>query len=416
MVYSCTGAWCGQSGYAPGSTQHWSNTWEELGSCSGSLSPTVAPSFDVLEDKGPCPDEWMAPTDNNDKYKPGDTISANGLVFECKPWPESGHCSQAGYVPMNEDASTPDAWKDAWIVSGYCDGTSGPTASPSYDVLEDMGACPDEWEERSGTDDNKYEEGDRITANGLVFECRMWPYSGHCGQAGYQPLNADAATADAWKDAWILKGYCDGTIGPTASPSFDVLDEFGDGCPAAYSTTDAPDYGYGDLVSIEVSDTPDRKVVYECKPWPDGDHCVNTAENMRPGAEYGNLGWALKGYCDGTIAPTDAPTQYTGSCTFIKCEVEDCDGGESAANNVSGTTACSCGVDPPPASFCTQKTCVPTNVNTWNNSVNYDKGDIVRVGADKYRCKEAGWCRQAAYEPEVGLYWREAWAEDGSCP
>jgi hypothetical protein len=58
-------------------------------------------------------------------YKPG-TAYTDGArvfqlrdlrVFECKPWPYSGWCSQDAYEP---DGPT-GYWPDAWTPIGYCE-------------------------------------------------------------------------------------------------------------------------------------------------------------------------------------------------------------------------------------------------------------------------------------------------------
>lgn len=261
-----------------------------------------------------------------------------------------------------------------------------------------------------------------IAQNGLVFQCKGWPQSGHCGQDGYQPLDGDASTADAWKDAWELKGYCSGSIGPTASPSFVDLEEFGDGCPQEWSASDAPGYEYGDVVSIEVSDSPERKVVYQCREWPEGDHCVKGDANMMPGALYGHLGWMLKGSCEGSIAPTTSPTPFGDPCQYIKCaDPVTCSGGQAVANAVAGSTACSCDANPPDGATCTQTTCTVVDIEPWSSSTTYESGDYVRIGGDQYRCKNgnaSGWCNMAAYQPtemspNVSI-WDDAWIFEGT--
>jgi len=51
--------------------------------------------------------------------------------------------------------------------------------------MTDMGGCPDGWtpaDASAGPVDLYYEGGDRVSAGGLVFECREWPLSAYCGQ------------------------------------------------------------------------------------------------------------------------------------------------------------------------------------------------------------------------------------------
>ena len=75
------------------------------------MKPTYA-----LWPNGGCPeafDESRATA-----YSPGETVEQDGVVYECKPWPDSLHCSQAGYEP-----GTSLHWTQAWLVLGSCTGT-----------------------------------------------------------------------------------------------------------------------------------------------------------------------------------------------------------------------------------------------------------------------------------------------------
>eukprot|EP00571_Detonula_confervacea_P006562 CAMPEP_0172330918 /NCGR_PEP_ID=MMETSP1058-20130122/61653_1 /TAXON_ID=83371 /ORGANISM="Detonula confervacea, Strain CCMP 353" /LENGTH=658 /DNA_ID=CAMNT_0013048155 /DNA_START=126 /DNA_END=2102 /DNA_ORIENTATION=- len=498
MVYRCnkfpTSDWCSMAGYEPGSSQYWEQAWTELGSCTGTMSPTDSPSNVVLDDVGGCPDEFAASAD----YEEGDEVSNKGLVYQCKGWPQSQHCSQAGYTP-GEEVGGVENWIHAWTVVGHCSGTIGPTSAPSHVQLTDMGGCPESWSAKSV--EELYEEGDKVESNGLVFACKAWPFSGHCSQAGYEPL-FNPATPDAWKDAWSLVGYCNGSIGPTAAPNFDVLATVGacpqewvsgdqsayapddkvsvtvsqlplrkvvykckswpssnhcgqhapnvfggdlgwsldgsctgttgptsspsfdslgfisnpSGCPPEFSTGSS-DYEAGDLVSTTVSLSPLRKVVYECRAWPNVGYCNQVGGSMDPGKTYGYLGWTLRGACEGTLAPTPAPQVYAGACTYIACTTaSSCTPGAAAANTISGSTACSCGTGVTASSSCKQQTCVNTQINTYSSSATYVVGSISRRGTQKYVCRVAGWCNNSGYAPETTQYWTQAWSKSDTCP
>ena len=103
------------------------------------------------------------------------------------------------------------------------------------------------------------------------------------------------------------------------------------------------------------------------------------------------MAWTLLGPCDGTLAPTSAPTAYSGSCTYIKMD----------------TTS----PTPNPA---------VTPVSAWSASALYNPGDQVCIGAQKFQCKQWPyyfWCRVSVYAPtlvETGL-WNEAWSLAGTC-
>ena len=83
-------------------------------------------------------------------------------------------------IPVKSDC-TPDCTSSRKQPSG----TIEPTASPVYVSMTDMGGCPDGWtpaDASAGPVDLYYEGGDRVSAGGLVFECREWPLSAYCGQ------------------------------------------------------------------------------------------------------------------------------------------------------------------------------------------------------------------------------------------
>ena len=49
-----------------------------------------------------------------------------------------------------------------------------------------------------------YSAGAQVQDGGNAYKCKPWPYSGWCGQAGYEP-----GVGAAWQDAWVLLGPCD---------------------------------------------------------------------------------------------------------------------------------------------------------------------------------------------------------------
>ncbi|MBV7296431.1 Ig-like domain-containing protein [Enterovibrio paralichthyis] len=57
-------------------------------------------------------------------------------------------------------------------------------------------------------------------------------------------------------------------------------------------------------------------------------------------------------------------------------------------------------------------------VPVYTAGTKYAAGDIVQNGNYKYQCDVAGWCSSDsawAYEPQFGLYWQDAWTEQGIC-
>src|SRR6266542_2984885 len=51
-----------------------------------------------------------------------------------------------------------------------------------------------------------YVGGDRVQNHAVAYECKPFPFSGWCGQIGYEP-----GVAAAWADAWIRVDDCGGT-------------------------------------------------------------------------------------------------------------------------------------------------------------------------------------------------------------
>ena len=415
-MYQCTDdasyLFCGQDAYNPITGQSNLKVWESLGSCDSTIVLALSdyPGYEELPDEGGCPDEY----EYGEAYVSGDRVSREGLVYECVTGSNGLHCPQAGYEPGEGTA-----FADAWTVVGTCSGTIGPTSSPSFDALELVGGCPDEWEVKA----EGYKEGDRVSAlgdgeNKLVFECGAYPQTGHCGQAGYEPGLEDIQGVPApWKGVWAIVGYCSGSIGPTSSPTFDELVVDTNGCPQEWSASNT-DYKAGELVSYVLSLNPERTLVYECKKWPYTGFC-NQGSGFEPTTQYGDMAWKIIGPCSGTLAPTDAPTPYSGTCEYVKGVVT-----QEIHSCTNGQTGCKCNSSSPPV--CTREvdvtTPTPTPVdNGWQSGKDYEDGDVIRIGLDRYKCREWPnylWCRQSAYNPETTpkATWSQAWRADGVCP
>ncbi|EJK64822.1 hypothetical protein THAOC_14403, partial [Thalassiosira oceanica] len=425
---------CGKSGYGPGTGQYWDQAWTKGTLCSGSVSPTASPSWDAAMMIDGCPGAWAM---GNSIYEPGDRVSKNGIVFECSDG--SPHCSSEGYEP-DVDAETDYYWKLVWTVVGHCTGTIAPTGSPTFDQATVIG-CPDEWVK--GT---TYEEDDlaAVTVSStplrkIAYKCKKWPFSGHC---------KDISPAEEFGGhlGWTKVGGCAGTVSPTAAPSFDALALVG-GCPDNYSTT--AEYEAGDRVAFQAAAGTAgsmalaagwRFIVYECKGWPSTSYCSQDA--YKPGSQYDDMAWTVKGHCDGTLSPTVAPTAYVNAdcpafgTTHPECTYEantdahvttipQCKYNKEV--EVTGV-ACTCGDSGCPTPSPTSTTCTKTvtriscpAVNNWSSGVSYVEGDVVRVGANMYTCKEWPYyfnCNKAAYTPTTdpdGL-WKQAWTESGTCP
>lgn len=125
--------------------------------------------------------------------------------------------------------------------------------------------------------------------------------------------------------------------------------------------------------------------------------------------------WVKEGPCEGTTPPTFAPVPFNpmDGCTYEKCETV--------------SEPCACGSPGCPTSWgqtsgCKREnqSCTTLPVEKFSSSANYVAGDIIRVGAAKFRCKAypyVGWCNEAAYQPtlEGDNGWSEVWEEAGLC-
>jgi len=421
FVFECgpepTSLHCSQIGYEPGTSigigaqivEYWRQAWTVVGVCDGTIAPTTAPSFDVLTNVGGCPDVWSVQT-----YEEGDRVSSMDLVYECAADPLSRHCGQAGYEP-NTNPSTPDAWKSAWTLVGYCSGSIGPTSSPSFDPANSVGGCPEEWERGSNV---SYDEGDMVNVvvstmplRQIAYRCKAWPLSGHCGQ--FSPIENGGDLG------WTFAGSCDGSIGPTASPSFDALTVDASGCPEEFSASKT-DYEAGDLVSFSVSESPSRDLVYQCREYPNVRYC-NQGATFAPNSQFGTMAWTLIGACSGTLAPTGSPVQYMGMCQFDKCVIVE----TVQPNCVPGSDGCSCLAGFPAGADCVKtietENCTPQNVNPWSSSVQYVEDDVVRLGAKQFKCRQWPnfiWCSLEAYMPTMDEddFWPQAWTAIQDCP
>jgi len=238
-----------------------------------------------------------------------------------------------------------------------------------------------------------------------------------------------------------MNGGCTGTISPTSAPSFGAMALVAGGCPQDYDENNLAGIEAGDQVSLVVSAAPtERRVVYECKSGAISAYCTQKA--FVPGGQYSAMAWDLKGYCEGTISPTAAPTTYTNTpgAVPVTCEAEtaaNAAGGSETVDkcyyekDVTSTgVSCTCGDADCPnptglaaTSTACKKDVTLTNcpsVGVYSSSTTYEAGDVVRIGTKKFQCKAWPyylWCSNSAYEPslESGV-WTDAWSSIGDCP
>jgi hypothetical protein len=293
-VYSCAtvpGAnlWCGSDAYKPGDSVHWETAWTLLGSCEGTIAPTTAPVYVTLADAGGCPPEF----DESTTYEAGDKVEMNGIVYECKSWPESAHCSQTGFEPAGEYS------KEAWTVLGHCDGTIAPTTSPNFSSLSLVGdGCPKSYDSSTA-----YEAGDLVSVNAIVFECKTWSAGGQYCNSG----SHFAPGTENGKLGWTLKGRCDGTIAPTAAPiAYTPVEKcrWYNGTQAitieVWSAADISSYVAGTRVRKGTA-------IYKCKSYPFSLWCKTPGYEPEVGEAWEDS-WTRAGDCNGQFAPTVSPS------------------------------------------------------------------------------------------------------------
>ena len=317
--------------YDPSNEVQAAAAWSDLGECTGTAitsAPSSKPTHAAWTGAG-CPAAWVS----GHSYEGGDIAEVDGNVYRCSSEAfVNAWCGNASYKPGDSTY-----WESAWTLLGSCSGTIAPSASPVYVSIPNAGGCPEAF-----SSSNTYEEGDKVEANGLVYKCRAWPNSAWCNSVGYEP--GDDSSADAWE----VLGYCEGSIAPTASPNFVSLADAG-GCPETYS--DAAVYEAGDKVTMEVN--AGTMLVYEC-----GD-VAGYCNQYEPG-HWSKLGWTLKGYCDGTIAPTQAPNFVTltdnNGCPEAYSDAATYEANDKVSIDLDGTNSLvyKCSSDVHQSKYCSQ--------------------------------------------------------------
>lgn len=87
-------------------------------------------------------------------------------------------------------------WEVAWTRLGACTGTICPTLSPVHVDLTHAGGSPPEFSEQV-----KYEVGDKVQVDGIVMQCKEWPFGTFCNSIGFEPFGPKHETA------WLTLGY-----------------------------------------------------------------------------------------------------------------------------------------------------------------------------------------------------------------
>eukprot|EP00985_Skeletonema_marinoi_P015996 scaffold8455_cov147-Skeletonema_marinoi.AAC.1 len=391
VVYTCSGAAAFCNLYEPNLKGVGVTYWTPTNSCTGTGTPTVSPVFTAPQDG--CPEEF----DSGTTYEANDKVTVtraddSKVVYACQAFPASQWCNVATYSPLNTDKQCNGevCWPQAWTRIGGCLGSYSPTGTPTFDP-NNVEGCPEEYD-----DGSEYEGGDRVSVTaagedyGKIYECKAWPEGDHCGKEAYSPLNTDKQCNRevCWPIAWTYIKGCTGTITPTATPTFDPA--IVEGCPEEYD--DGTEYEEGDKVSVTAAGE-DYGKIYQCKAWPEGDHCGNEAYSPLNTEKLCNdqvcwpIAWTYLGGCTGTLTPTATPT-------FDPANVGGCP-------------------------------------DEFEEGTDYEEGDKMSIVADGedygkiYKCK--GWpytghCKSEAFSPlntakacSGEVCWPVAWTYEGGC-
>mmetsp|Transcript_23316 Transcript_23316/g.37962 ORF Transcript_23316/g.37962 Transcript_23316/m.37962 type:complete len:793 (+) Transcript_23316:154-2532(+) len=379
VVYACTGAVQFCNLYAPDLKGVGGSYWTATASCDGTASPTANPTWATGNIQDGCPEEY----DSSATYEANEQVAVTrddgvSIMYQCKPFPESQWCNDDTYSPLSTEklCNGETCWSRAWNKLGACDGTFSPTATPTFDPAN-LDGCPEEYD--AGTD---YEPGDKVSVTpagedyGKIYKCKGWPFTKYCMQEVYSPANTEKGCNGkvCWPEAWTYVGGCYGTIAPTLSPVFNPAKIWDlEGCPDEYVPNSA--YEGGDYVSVPKGEGTTAAntagVVWKCKEGNTDTWCQQ--EVYAPGGQYAESAWEKVGFCEGTIAPTDAPIAFTGECQF-KYKLETSEGGEyvvlQAGSWVKGGTSVSTGTGGTPLDL-------------------YKAGNLVRYGSDARKC--SGW-------------------------
>jgi hypothetical protein len=120
-IYECkSGAasgFCGNVGYDPLGTSG-ASAWNEIAPC--------------LRGEAGCGDA-IAPYNSSMNYPPGQVVMGmDEKVYRCRPWPQSGWCSNAAYAP-----GVGANWNDAWEQIDDCSGSEDLLEPPPDPVVDD---------------------------------------------------------------------------------------------------------------------------------------------------------------------------------------------------------------------------------------------------------------------------------------
>jgi hypothetical protein len=247
-----------------------------------------------LLDQDGCPETFTSGI----KYEANDKVSipindTKSLVYLCNSDVHaSRYCEQ--FEPGNE-------YELGWVLVARCDGTLAPTTAPNFEHLQEVSGCPREYS-ASAT----YKQGDQVAAfllddnRAVVFACKPWPESAFCNAgSSYAPGSMNANMG------WIMKGYCDSTLSPTASPVLYPENKcrwYNGTKPViikSWSKEDLSSYKAGTRVRL-------GHQIFKCLGWPRDLWCKIAAYG--PSGDYWANAWMKAGSCSDPYSPTVSPS------------------------------------------------------------------------------------------------------------
>ncbi len=118
------------------------------------------------------------------QYGPGTKVEHNNRQFECKPYPESGFCTQWSESATQYEPGVGKHWKQAW---------DDITPETQYVFDYDFN-FPDHL--------GLYDTGTIVEHNGEAYRCRPWPNNGFCRQWSEGNTQYEPGVGDHWQSAW----------------------------------------------------------------------------------------------------------------------------------------------------------------------------------------------------------------------
>eukprot|EP00804_Cyclotella_cryptica_P022434 CCRYP_015087-RA/>CCRYP_015087-RA protein AED:0.05 eAED:0.05 QI:1338/1/1/1/0.88/0.8/10/1018/702 len=207
--YICMMAhWCGVPDFEPAVGKYWMVVWEYEGPCinSGEETSNARPVRPTGNIAAGVPDADSFVDDFEQTNPPSDAI-ADSFVFKASDAPTPLPTPRPTDLAASEpEASVSDSNKPLPRPPDLGNNEAAVSVNES-----DESECPEPWRL-----DFAYVEGDQVGAQGQIYTCKEFPYTGWCGLDGYEP-----AVGSHWDMAWNVGENCQGqgTRPPLPAPT-----------------------------------------------------------------------------------------------------------------------------------------------------------------------------------------------------